>query len=616
MAEKRMHISPDLSLSINAVTNTELLLARRRVGKTYTGSVYAEELIKAGLPFVAQDPTGAWWGLGSSADGKQEGYPVIVIGGHHGHLPLEARAGKVIANMIADNPGFYIIDYSLMDDEKDQHIFSATFARQIFKRHKQKPFTLKLIIDEADMFVPQKPVSKEHIECFRAYDAIVRRGGLHGLGVMMISQRPALVNTDVRTQCETLIALQTSAPLDQDPILDWVSRNGTKEQLEKIRATLASLKTGQAWYFSPNDDVFKMIQIRERETFNSSATPKPGAKPIEAKVFSRIDLDKLGEEIKATVERTKREDPDYWRRQNQTLQNTIDELQRKLEIESRTLPVEAAAPRIVEKYIFKPGEYDSLNKGLIRLEEIASKLIDQQMSIHEMAIKQVRDASAMIIAGLKKPAQTLETINSRIVITPKNEQPLIKEKEAVVSIPEKRWSDWAKLTTRVEQLLADGLTRPQQKIIDAIAWMETVGIRNPQRSVIAALAGYSMRSSTFTNPLGNLRSMGLLVYPDSNTAALTDEGRKKANQQPSMATTRELHQAVMNNLNGPQQRILQVLIDAYPAAVDREELAQKAGYSVTSSTFTNPLGNLRSFGFIDYPNARQAIALPILFIDR
>ena len=92
MNKNTINLSPELSLPKDFVTQTAAILAKRRVGKTYTGSVLAEEMIKLGLPFVALDPTGAWWGLCSSADGQKEGLPVVVIGGAHGHIPLEASA--------------------------------------------------------------------------------------------------------------------------------------------------------------------------------------------------------------------------------------------------------------------------------------------------------------------------------------------------------------------------------------------------------------------------------------------------------------------------------------------------------------------------------------------
>jgi hypothetical protein len=520
MAEKRLHISKDLSLSLASVTNTEFLVARRRVGKTYTGSVYAEELMDAGQPFCVLDPTGAWWGLGSSADGKREGYPVVVIGGPHGHLPLEVGAGKIIANMIADNPGFYIIDLSNIDDEHDMHVFATAFGRQILKRQKSKPTPLKLILDEADVFVPQQPVNKDHMNCFRAYDVIVRRGGINGLGVMLISQRPALINTNVRTQCETLIALTISAPHDQDPVLDWVSRNGTKEQLAQIRASLASLKLGQAWYFSPNDDVFQLIQIRERRTFNSSATPKPGAKVIQPKVFSKIDLDKLGEEIKNTVERTKMESPDYWRNQVADLQRRLAAAEAAKSKTPAAVPAAAHAPKIkvIEKPILNktqekllkelvamvkrgidssPEEIETLRQRVEKLINYPKELVLAMKFLEEISVRVNQAGLNAETAAIVAPVIATAP-NSRIVIAPKIETP--------------------RKTVAVDTDGDQKLTTPQQRIIDAIAWMESINLYKPQRSTIAFLARYSLTASSFTNPLGNLRGFGFIDYPSPSEA--------------------------------------------------------------------------------------------------
>jgi uncharacterized protein len=613
MTEKRLHISKDLSLSTDSATNTEIIVARRRVGKTYTGSVYAEELMEAGLPFCVLDPTGAWWGLASSADGKHEGYPVIIIGGPHGHLPLEAGAGRIIANMIADNPAYYIIDFSRMETEQDVHIFAAAFGRQIMKRQQSKPSALKLILDEADMFVPQKPVNKEHISCFRAYDAIVRRGGINGLGVMLITQRPALINTDVRTQCETLIALTISAPHDQDPVLDWVSRNGTKQQLDQIKSSLASLGRGQAWYFSPNDNIFQLIQIRERRTFNSSATPKPGAKAIEPKVFSKIDLEVLGEEIKNTVERAKLESPEYWRR-------LAEDLQRRLSAaeiaQARALPaIPAAKPTI--KIVEKPILNKTQEKLLRELVAMVKKMMGDISPIEIDRLRARVEHILAIPAELNTSLRFLEDISLRIDQAGKDAENTSATKAPAVvpaSIPKIVVTKVPNNTMGWDPASDIKLTTPQQRIIDAIAWMESINLFKPQRSTIAFLARYSLTASSFTNPLGNLRTMGLVTYPDSETVAMTDSGRALANPQETPRNTADLHRVIFERLQGPQKKILKVLIDNYPSAVKREDLAQQAGYSLTASSFTNPLGNLRSFGFIDYPSSSEAIALPILFL--
>jgi uncharacterized protein len=586
---KALHISDDLSLPLEAVTNTHLILARRRVGKSYTAAVMAEEIIKAGLPWVALDPTGVWWGLTSSADGKREGLPVIVIGGPHGHIPLEPTAGKVIANLVVNHPGWYVIDYSRFDHRADEIRFAADFGVQLYRRKQRKPSALHLFIDEADMFVPQK-LPKNAQDMLAAYDAIVRRGGVYGLGVTLISQRPALVNADVRTQCETLIALQTTAPLDQDPIFDWVGRNGTDEQLKEIKRTLASLKVGQAWLFSPDSDVFELIKIRERDTFNSSATPKPGAKPIEPKVFANIDIQALGEEITATVERSRQEDPDYLRRQ-------IEQLRRQL-AEQKPARVEPKIER-VEVPVITPEQIQDLEARVSDVGKVTQEFREIRLEIEKIfngKIDALNTAalslSASIDAYRKEPKPAAVTaVTASSSSSPSRAAPQVKAPAAPV----------------------EGITGPQQRILDAIAWLENIGIETPKQVAVAFLAGYTFGGGAFNNPRGALRSAGLVEYA-GDSIRLTDEGRKVAHYPQTPLTAAAMQDQVMSILPGPHQKILRVLLEKYPTPITKDECARLAGYA-PSGAFNNPLGRLRSMGLVDYPQPGYVVAESLLFLE-
>ena len=587
---KNLHISNDLSLPPEAVTNTHLILARRRVGKSYTAAVMAEEMVKAGLPWVALDPTGVWWGLTSSADGKSEGLPVIVIGGPHGHIPLQPSAGKVIANLVIDHPGWYIIDFSRFNNASDERRFSADFGVQLYRRKQRHPSALHLFVDEADMFVPQK-LPKDGKPMFDAFDAIVRRGGVYGLGVTLITQRPAIVNKDVTTQCETLIALQTTAPQDQDPVFDWVSRNGTDEQLKEIKKTLAGLKVGQAWFFSPNSDVFKLIKIRTRDTFNSSATPKPGAKPIEPKVFAAIDIQSLGEEIAATVERSKQDDPEFLRRQ-------IDQLKRDL-VNKQPGPAEVKTEiERVEVPVITPDQLQVLEEHVEKIHQVTQEFREIRVELEKLFNGK--------IDGLNTTALTLSAAIEAAKRTAKSVPTPARTVSMVTASPRR---------PAAQPVEREGITNPQQRIIDAMAWLESIGLFNPKRTIIAFLADQSPRSSGFTNNLGALRSAGLIMYPTSDSLGFTERGRAAASPQQAPITTEELQRAVLNRLPNPQARILRILIENYPNPVNREWLAESAGQSPRSSGYTNNLGALRGLGVIDYPSSTEAVALPVLFLE-
>lgn len=574
----RLKISPDLALPLSTVTNTQLILARKRVGKTYTAHVMAEEMVKHGLPWVAIDPTGAWWGLTSSKDGRSEGLPVVVIGGPHGHIPLEPLAGKVIANLVVDHPGWYVIDLSRLDHRHEEIRFAGDFGHQLYRRKQRNPTAMHLWLDEADMFVPQK-LPKNATGMFSAYDAIVRRGGVYGIGVTLISQRPALVNKDVTTQCETLIALQTSAPEDQDPILDWVSRNGSKEQVREMRQSLASLRVGEAWFFSPDTGIFKKIHIRERETFNSSATPKPGAKPIEPKVFAQVDLDELGEEVRATVERTRQEDPMY-------LRSRIADLERQVKVVS-------AQPVLT----IKPP---------VEVEVAVPVLTDEQMIVIRGFGEQFRDVASQALTITGEMMKALNLVSDGLKRRKTSFPPQVRQSTPA---PPSR------------QVSSDGTTLhpKQQAILDVLAWMRSVGLHAPKRYIVAFLSGQSPKSSAFDGHLRSLRDNGCLYYAEDDRLTLLDLGIQFAHTPFVPLTTSDLHNAVLSKLPAKQRAVLSVLLSAFPNAVERSVLAEQTNQSRTSSAFDGHCRALRDFGIVEFTvgEAGQPAlrALPVMFIE-
>lgn len=128
------------------------------------------------------------------------------------------------------------------------------------------------------------------------------------------------------------------------------------------------------------------------------------------------------------------------------------------------------------------------------------------------------------------------------------------------------------------------------------------------------MSGYSIKSSGFTNPLGHLRKLGLITY-DPNTLTATDSGIAVLGEYTPLPTDSEtICNYWLRKVTGPENRILKPIIDAYSNTISREDCAEKAGYSVTSSGFTNPLGHLRKLGLIEYVG-RDLKATKELFPD-
>lgn len=528
-----MHVSRELSLPLDAVTNTFAILARRRVGKTYTASVMAEEFVHAGIPWVAMDPTGAWWGLRSSSDGKSPGLPVLILGGAHGDVPLEPTAGKVIADLVVANPGWYVIDLSLFSSNADQDRFATDFGERLYRQKQKNRFPMHFFLDESDSFVPQRPMHGQE-RMLGAYEAIVRRGGIYGLGITMISQRPAIVNKNVLTQCETLITLSMSAPQDQDAVDDWVRRNGTKEQRDQMMTTLASLKTGQAWIWSPTWlEVFKLVQIRERETFNSSATPKHGEQIITPEVMAQVDLDRLGAEIKATMEKAREDDPKALRAQ-------IAELKRQL----------AAKPAVVEPKIERVEIPVLSDADRQMLQELQSKLA---------ASSELVETARSTIDGFLQRFASLSKVCEQRVERTSWKTPMPTKTTTRTVQPE---------NTEGTPVLAQG----PKKILTACAqYPDGIG-----RNELTILTAY--RRSTRDTYIQRLSEQGL-VRAGGKTIYITDAGLAALGDdfEPLPVGSR-LQDYWREKLPQGERRIFDVLIAAYPRDVSREDISEATDF--------------------------------------
>ena len=202
----KLHISDNLSLPLDFVTQTQAILAKRGVGKSYTASVEAEEMLKAGQQVVVIDPTGAWFGLKSSADGKHAGFPIAVFGGEHADVPLEENAGEVIATAIVERRFSAIIDLSFLR-KNQRNRFMTAFLETIFRLNR---LAMHLFVDEAHTIAPQKPFGDE-TRMLGAIEDVVMLGRRRGIGCTLITQRPQVLNKNVLTQCEIVCCLPPPA---------------------------------------------------------------------------------------------------------------------------------------------------------------------------------------------------------------------------------------------------------------------------------------------------------------------------------------------------------------------------------------------------------------------
>jgi len=263
----KLKISSTLSLPLEVARRVFAFLAIRGAGKTYCAAVLAEEMLKAGIPIIVIDPMGVWWGLQVGKDGKGKGYPIVVFGGEHQNLSLEPENAEKIAGAIVASNISCVLDISELSQNQTQKLIVA-FVNELRRINIQDRH---IFIEEADVIAPQKPM-RDEVYCLNAVDKLVRRGGNRNLGCTLISQRSAVVNKNVLTQSDFMVAMRTNAPSDKETIAAWaVKRTTEKKKLNAWLDSLSELEDGEAYIWGPHMNVPGMrIKFRERETFHAT----------------------------------------------------------------------------------------------------------------------------------------------------------------------------------------------------------------------------------------------------------------------------------------------------------------------------------------------------------
>jgi uncharacterized protein len=615
-----LKLSNDLTLPIDVAGEAIGILATRGAGKSYTSADLVEELYRAKVQFAVLDPTGVYWGLRAGGDGQSEGLPIIVLGGAHGDVPLEPTAGALIADLLVDTGQSLILDLSDFPTKGAQTRFVTDFAERLYRRKARARTTLHLVVDEADEFAPQKPM-RDEARMVGAMEVIVRRGRSRGLGSTLITQRSAALNKNVLDVIDTLVAMRIGSPRDRAAVESWITAKSARDELGVIES-LPSLPTGTAWIWSPVRGLLQKVPMRRIRTFDSYATPKPGESRIEPSVLAPIDLGKLGQQIAATAERAKADDPKELRRrivelERQVRERPASEPQRvEVPVEIRVdVPVLSEADRgaIEDLQVGLEGTMTDLDRGLRDVRALSDRLTYLVSSIdgQKPEVRSSRSGAREAVATHK--VQVGGSDSGASSEGRKSEEGEMKP--PVPAISGRRATPQPDPTSNGDLALWNprGARTSAGRTLDALAWLEGVGVPEANKVAVAFLAGNKW-SGGYRNVLGSLRGAGLVTYPANMRVALTDAGRVEAQQPDAPLSAEALQDAVCEKLGGSLAKVLRGIIEAYPDPIPKPELAERVGLA-WSGGFRNLLGRLRSIELIDYPEPMTVVALPVLFLE-
>jgi hypothetical protein len=576
-----------------------LICASSGLGKSWLLRLIAEN-VASSIQTLLIDPEGEFSSLREKLD--------VLIVGENGDLRADIRSAGLLARKLAETGVSAVIDiYDLPgpgDPWVKRRLFAALFVSELMNLPKKLYHPMLVMVDEAHQFAQEELTSETYVSEGRkvnpsmmsrsAVRSLMSAGRKRGIGGILATQRISKIDKDAIADARNMFIGGTTLDNDQRRAGDMLGMSKAES------VSLRDLDPGTFYSFGPAIDGKGIIQFTSSKV--QTTHPKAGQRSsiVVPKASTQIsgiveqfgDLPAIAEEEVKTLDALKKENAD---------------LARQLRARPVQAPAETKLER-VEVPILPIEEFRSILDTLNDLKDDAEDLkrISGYIESYPLQLQPMMDMLKAAVEKYAIPDYQLQML-SRLGVKP------------VVGVDHGRSKDvFKKAVVKTEvgkEKSVVEITGPMQRVLDAIAWMENVGVYQPNRSVVAFLANYSMLSSSYTNALGSLRTGDLVTYPNSETVAFTEAGRVAANPTVAPGTTQELHNHIFSRLPGPQEKVLRVLIGHYPHAVAREEIAGRAGYSVNSSSFTNALGALRSMTFIDYPDSTSAIALPILFLE-
>jgi len=134
------------------------------------------------------------------------------------------------------------------------------------EKHKEVPL-IWIMIDEAQEFLPRQGTTP----ATDVLQTLLREGRQPGISLVLASQQPGQIHTDVMTQADIVIAHHITAKIDVDA-LGALMQSYMRTGLDKALADLPDVK-GAAILFDDTNERLYPIRVRPRITWHGGGSP-------------------------------------------------------------------------------------------------------------------------------------------------------------------------------------------------------------------------------------------------------------------------------------------------------------------------------------------------------
>ncbi len=567
----RFLIGDDVTCDPQRLVDTRLLIqANSGGGKSWAVRRLLEQT-HGHVQHLVVDPEGEFSTL-------RERFDYVLAAPRGGDTVAEPRSAALLAEKLLTLGVSAVLD--IFELKHDQRIrFVRLFLEALIDAPKTLWHPALIVVDEAHLFCPENAKA----ESASAVIDLATRGRKRGFCAALATQRISKLAKDAAAECNNKLIGRTSLDVD-------MKRAGDELGFAKADAlALRQLREGEFFAFGPAiSSTVTKVRVGPVQTSHPKAgarlafsAPPPTAK-VKALLPQLADLPAEAEQRAQTVDELRRE---------------VSTLKRELAAAKQSQP--PAEVRTVEVPILGP-------KDLIRIEKVLERL--ENMSRDARLTAEAYGACSDLAMTESK---ALREALARATAPARPVPPVAPRRSGPSPRP-------APPPRRVDRDGDGAVSGAAQRILDALAELDALRLREPRRVQVALLAGYTnLRSKGFTNACGSLSSGGLIAYPSSDRVTLTAAGHTQARAATTPATDEDIHARVLALLPGVCQRLLSATIGAHPHAIDRSALAESCGYgNVRSKGFTNALGRLSGLGLVEYASPSEVRAADVLFIGQ
>lgn len=540
-----------VDLDLATLIDTRLLVcANSGGGKSYLLRGLAEQCAPQ-IPTIVLDPEGEFSTL-------REGIDAVLVSRDGGDVLTDPKSATLLARKLLEMRLCAIIDLS---DLKlaERRRYMRLFLDAIMGVPKKLWRPTMILLDEAHQYAPQTGQS----EAMESVISLMSQGRKRGFCGVLATQRLSKLHKDAAAEANNMVIGRTTLDLDLRRACDLLQK-GKAEW-----ATLQNLDPGEFFAFGPALSARGITKLRTAKV--QTTHPQSGRRHAMEAPKPSARIRKVLPEFDDLPERAAAE--------AKTLEEARTRI-RHLEREARKAvkkgPAEtgpAQQQQIQRATQALRGEREQMRsdrdeaRAALKEERRHRTSEEKRHGVALRALNQLRRATVVLGDALEPPEGPDPTPPSRTPTEPREPAP----------------THWVNSTV----LGAGG----KHRMMVAIAQMGDDGCDRVQ---LGLLAGMSSQSGTFSKYLSVLRGAGY-VADDGDRLVATDEGLAALGDGyrplPTGSDLADYWLARMGQ--GGKRRLLAALLLAAPEGLSRQALAEAAGLSADSGTFSKYLSVLR-----------------------